>query len=264
MDTQNSTIAILDSGVGGLSIFASIRQALPYTSIVYGCDNKNFPYGPKPSETVTQCIGTLATKINSRFNPSLIVIACNTASTVALEYLRNQIPVPIVGVVPAIKPAASKSKTGTIGLLATPGTVQRPYTDKLIEEHASNCRVIKVGSTKLVELAEEKLRGKKISLDEIKKELNPFFSEGSQSPVDTIVLGCTHFPLLLNELQQAAPHPIQWLDSSEAIANRVLSLLSNTSTSAPKYQAVFTSLTPDTKELVPALHRLGFNKPSEI
>lgn len=268
MNEQKSTIAILDSGVGGLSIFQAIRQALPNLSIVYGCDNKNFPYGPKTPALVTHCINELVSKIRINFDVKLIVIACNTASTIALESLRQNSSIPIVGVVPAIKPAVEKSRTKTIGLLATPGTILRSYTDKLIEEFAPKCEVIKVGSTRLVELAEEKSRGKIVSISQIQKELAPFFPLKEDSPIDTIVLGCTHFPLLFNELCEAVPKPIQWIDSSEAIAIRVKALIPSSqalsSSIKPTFQAVFTESNTDSNSLTPLLKSLGFSSISQL
>lgn len=264
MNSQTDTIAILDSGVGGLSIAKAIRAALPHLSIVYGCDNKNFPYGPKNSQEVIKCITNLTKKTIDRFSPHLVVIACNTASTIALETLRQQCPVPIVGVVPAIKPAALVTRTKTIGLLATPGTIARPYTNQLIKEHASNCQVIRLGSTKLVELAEEKLRGQKIDIETVAKELTSLFPSREKSAIDTIVLGCTHFPLLLEELSLAAPKPINWVDSSEAIANRVKSLTGTSKDSAPDLKAIFTELDPKAKLLEPYLQKMGFSEIYEV
>lgn len=264
MSSQNQTIAILDSGVGGLSIFVSVRATLPQSSIIYGCDNKNFPYGPKNSISVINCITDFAQKVLNQFSPELIVIACNTASTVALEELRRLTSTPIVGVVPAIKPAALKSQSKVIGLLATPGTVQREYTEKLILEHASDCTVIKVGSTRLVELAEEKLRGKRIDLNEIRRELAPFFKTSVSVKVDTIVLGCTHFPLLLEELESVVPYPIHWIDSSEAIAQRVETLADFNQALPPIYTAAFSEMNDYAKALAPQLRTLGFSQILEL
>jgi glutamate racemase len=264
MFSQNPPIAILDSGVGGLSIFQSVRKSLGHHSFIYGCDNKNFPYGPKTEQQVTECITSLAEAVANRYSPAMMIIACNTASTVALESLRKKISIPIVGVVPAIKPAALKTLSGTFGLLATPGTIQRPYTEQLIRENASQCRVIKVGSTSLVRWAEEKLRGKKVNLEKIREELAPFFPEGGNSPIDTIVLGCTHFPLLLEELSACVPKPIHWIDSSAAIAKRVSSLLRIPQVSEPEFHAVFTEMNPEVKKLESYLSQLGFLKIYEI
>lgn len=264
MTSQKYHIAILDSGVGGLSIFKSISQRMPQLSIIYACDNKNFPYGPKPEGLVTQCISNLTEKVIRKFSPRLFVIACNTASTVALNKLRALSPVPVVGVVPAIKPASFISATKVIGLLATPGTISRDYTDRLIQEHAKDTQVIKLGSTLLVEMAEKKLRGIHCDLESVRQELVPFFPAQSQSPIDTIVLGCTHFPLLLDELKATTPKPINWIDSSEAIAQRVSSLSISEETSAPTYTAVFSELNDGALSLKPYLQSLQFSNLEEI
>lgn len=264
MTSQKYHIAILDSGVGGLSIFNSIRQRMPQLSIVYACDNKNFPYGPKPAGQVIQCISNLTEKVIQKFSPQLVVIACNTASTVALDKLRTLSSVPIVGVVPAIKPASSISNTKVIGLLATPGTVNRDYTDRLIQEYAKNTQVIKIGSTLLVEMAEQKLRGVNCDLEQIRQELAPFFPQQSQSPIDTIVLGCTHFPLLLEELKASTPKPMNWIDSSEAIAQRVSSLTDIGPSSSPNLTAVFSALNQNALSLKPYLQSLQFSQIEEI
>src|SRR5690606_22891926 len=150
-------------------------------------------------------------------DPKLAVVACNTASTVALPRLRSQFALPIVGVVPAIKPAARLSANRIIRLLATPGTVARPYTQKLIDQFAADCEVIRVGSSELVEQAERKLRGEPVDLDLLRRIMAPIIEGGA----DTVVLGCTHFPLLQQELQLAAGRPLQWVDSGAAIARRV-------------------------------------------
>jgi len=260
MNSQQYPIAILDSGVGGLSIFKAIQRCMPHLSIVYACDNKNFPYGPKSAESVTQCISELAENVIQRFSPKLVVIACNTASTVALSHLRLLSSTPIVGVVPAIKPAALITKTKVIGLLATPGTINRDYTNRLIQEHAKNHAVIKVGSTLLVELAEKKLRGVNCDLELVRQELTPFFPEQSKSPIDTIILGCTHFPLLLDELKASAPKKVNWIDSSEAIAQRVSSLTNIGETSLPNYRAVFSELNESALTLKPYLQSLQFSQ----
>jgi glutamate racemase len=169
-----------------------------------------------------------------------------------------------VGVVPAIKPAALVTQTKTIGLLATPGTIARPYTDQLIKEHANDCEVIRLGSTKLVELAEEKLRGHKVDIGLVARELSSFFPAQEKSPIDTIVLGCTHFPLLIEELSVAAPKTINWVDSSEAIANRVKSLTTPNKNSHLDFKAVFTQLNPSAKLLEPYLKKMGFSEITEV
>jgi glutamate racemase len=203
----------------------------------------------------------------------LLVLACNTASTVALPKLRTSFTVPVVGVVPAIKPAASLTRTRTIGLLATPGTVQRPYIDELIQAHAADCRVLRAGSRRLVELAEKKLRGAAVPPAEVAAELAPLFnaSPAGASRLDTVVLGCTHFPLLLDELAAAAPWPVQWLDASAGVAARTAYLLREQGRDAaaprsgtPRPVAYMTALDPEAAALERALAAMGIEGPEAL
>ena len=225
------TIAVFDSGIGGLSILEAIGQRFPGARYVYGCDSKGFPYGTKTDQEVIDLVSDFIRELLARHQQiEILVIACNTASTVALEHLRSHLTKPIVGVVPALKPAAQMSRTATIGLLATPATINRPYTQKLIEEFARGRRVLRQGSSVLVSLAEAKLRGgwapEMLSL--VAQELVPLFDQSPREnfkKLDTVVLGCTHFPHLLEELKKTAPWPVQWIDSGQAIAARVGVLL---------------------------------------
>lgn len=223
-------VLIFDSGVGGLSIFDAIRKHCPSLPLTFACDNEAFPYGPKEELELIERVEAVLTRLIQTIQPSIVVIACNTASTVALPRLRAKFSVPFVGVVPAIKPAAHLSKTRRIGLLATPGTVKRAYTHQLMREFAADCEFISVGSTALVELAEQHLRGQHIPLTSIENILAPFHVDYKQRP-DVIVLACTHFPLLSDQLRQALPYEVQWIDSGDAIARRVASL--SASMSAP-------------------------------
>lgn len=255
----NAPILIFDSGVGGLSIHAAIAARLPHENYVYACDNAAFPYGPKPEDELVQRVHDVLDALIARYAPKLVVVACNTASTVALPRLRQHYSLPIVGVVPAIKPAAAISKNKIIGLLATPGTVRRAYTDQLIADFAADCTVIRIGSSELVQIAEKKLRGEAIAIEPLRDLLQPFFAE---AVVDTIVLGCTHFPLLRDELRIAAPLPVNWVDSGNAIAARVTSLLddsgADTNASAAPPRAVFTRAGGDVDALRYALGERGF------
>ena len=222
-------VGVFDSGVGGLSILKAIASKIPNVDLLFCCDNKNYPYGSKSENKVVELVTESVSVILSECAPDILVIACNTASTVALPGLRKRFgDIPIVGVVPAIKPASSLTKTKIIGLLATPGTVNRRYTDDLIKTYAQDCKVIKVGSSALVDYAEQKLRGMSIAVKCIKDEIGDFFgpeNNSEEKKIDTIVLGCTHFPLLMEELTQASSWPVHWVDSREAIANRVRTLL---------------------------------------
>ena len=215
-------VLVFDSGVGGLSILTEIRARIPHCELVYACDNAAFPYGTKGEEELVERVDAVLRALIRQIAPDIVVMACNTASTLALPRIRAHFRNPVVGVVPAIKPAALASRSGVIGLLATPGTVARPYTQRLIDDFASHCTVHRLGSRRLVEIAEDKLRNKLPNPGEMRDIISPLFTDPD---LDTVVLACTHFPLLLAELEAAAPRPVQWVDSGEAIARRVLDLL---------------------------------------
>jgi len=214
------SILVFDSGIGGLSVLSHIQRKLPSATISYVADHAAYPYGDKQEQWLIKRIDQLFGKMLIELAPDLAVIACNTASTLILPTLRARTSIPIVGVVPAIKTAASVSKSKHIGLLATPGTVARTYMDDLIHEFAHDCKVDRLGTTDLVHLAEDKLSGKTISLESLRLATSELISKG----MDTVVLGCTHFPLLLPELMALYPS-IQFVDSGEAIARRTASLM---------------------------------------
>ena len=266
---DHPTILIFDSGVGGLSVYQEIRRLLPDAKYVYASDNEAFPYGTKPEEMVVTRVDDVLHRLMARFVPDALVVACNTASTVALPKIRSRIFVPVVGVVPAIKPAAQISRSRVIGLLATPATVERAYTQNLIDEFARGCIVARVGSSELVELAEDKLRGTAPDTERIRHIIAPLFNGENGDKLDIVVLGCTHFPLLKPELASAAPRNVAWIDSGSAIAKRVRFLLKDATASAGSevqssqasenlHQAAFTREGADAASLEPALRRLGF------
>lgn len=222
MTAHVPSVLVFDSGVGGLSIAAEIRKLLPQVAIRYLMDDDAFPYGIKEDSWLEQRILTICLDAEARLQPDLLVIACNTASTLALQRLREHLNIPVVGVVPAIKTAAQQTTTGVIGLLATPATVSRPYTDRLQADFASHCTLLRMGSTELVRWAEELIHNGRFSGD-LQQHLQPWLSTGNPSHV---VLGCTHFPLLRPWLEQLWPD-IGWVDSGAAIARRVATLLAN-------------------------------------
>lgn len=220
----NPTICILDSGVGGLTIYREVEKLLPQASYLYACDHDFLPYGEKSAKTLTQRLIKICTALEQQFPIDLLVLACNSASTSCLAALRKTLKIPVVGVVPAIKPASISSKNKVIGLLATHTTINSPYTEQLIRDFGEKCSFIKVGAPALVEQAERLFQGNKINEELIKKIVEPF--RGNLQP-DTIVLACTHFPHLLSSLQQQLPKSIAWLDSGRPIANRVKYLVEN-------------------------------------
>jgi len=269
MTSLPAPVLVFDSGVGGLSILQAIAEALPNLPLVFACDNAAFPYGTKPEAELIERVDTVLHALIDRIRPQLVVIACNTASTVALPHVRKHFDLPFVGVVPAIKPAAQLSRRKRIGILATTATIKRPYLDDLVREFAGDCQVIRVGSSELVQEAEAALRGQPPEPARLRVMLAPFFADPATA-VDTIVLGCTHFPLLRKELAAAAPEPINWVDSGDAIARRVASLVAETdlvrashttntaSTDKPALTAWMTADTPSARALWPALAARGF------
>jgi glutamate racemase len=259
-------ILLFDSGVGALSLLAELRAALPAARFIYASDNAAYPYGTRSETDVTERVATVLEALHAQFTPDLIVVGCNTASTVALPRLRTRLTMPVVGVVPAIKPAAALTRTGCLALLATPGTVCRSYTQQLIDEFAGGCEVVRLGSSELVALAECKLRGAVIETGEIARILAPLHAPPRGTRIDTIVLGCTHFPLLADELRIAFGRPVHWIDSAAAIARRAASLLADDHhhSNAGQTGERGTDLAVFTKQpepgLLPALTRYGFKR----
>ena len=253
------TILLYDSGIGGLTIYDEVRKALPNAHYLYCFDNALFPYSEKSEqELITQAV-KIVQKIAEKQPLDLVVVACNTASTVVLPALRANFSFPIVGTVPAIKPAATISETKTIGLLATVGTIKRPYVLDLIQKYASDCEVEKIGQTKIVELAEEKLLNGKVDVDALVDCVKEW---KVHSKLDTVILGCTHFPFLKAELKQILPNVKFFVDSGEAIAKRVKSLIAEKSNfngeQDAKNQAFCTKLTDDFAEREKILKQWGF------
>lgn len=218
-------ILVFDSGVGGLSILRELQRKLPLCEWTYASDNEAFPYGIKSETELTERVDQVLHGLLQIRAADIIVVACNTASTLTLPHIRRRFSQPIVGVVPAIKPAAARSRSKVIGLLATPATVTRPYTQELIQQFAADCTVIRLGSSELVEIAEQKLGGEAPSLARLQEILAPMQQHPQASQMDTLVLACTHFPLLRDELRQVLPEHLEFIDSTEAIARRVEFLL---------------------------------------
>jgi len=232
---------VFDSGVGGLSVVRELRALMPSIYLTYVADDEFRPYGDKSEAQLKARLPGLLKTLVLAARPDCVVLACNTASTAALREIRAVLDVPVIGVVPAIKPAALNSKTKTIAVLGTPGTVQRKYVDDLIKDHAQDCRVVLQGTGKLVALAEDKLVGKFVDEASIRAEITPMLSGKYGEQIDTVVLACTHFPLLLDELKRAAPQGISWIDSGAAIARRTRVVLAEVK-SEPAMDAPQTAL----------------------
>jgi glutamate racemase len=239
------TILVFDSGLGGLTVHREVVRARPDARYVYAADDAGFPYGRLEETALVARVVAVMDRLIARFSPDICVIACNTASTLVLPALRAAFPMPFVGTVPAIKPAAALSKTGCIAVLATPGTVKRDYTRALIDSYAKDITVKLVGAVNLAALAEAALRGDPIADEAISAEIAPCFVETGGRRTDVVVLACTHYPLLLERFRGLAPWTVEWLDPAPAIAKRAAALLAGFDVaSRDEPTAIFTGTAP--------------------
>ncbi|MFV0279684.1 MAG: glutamate racemase [Rhodoblastus sp.] len=219
-------ILTFDSGLGGLTVFREIAKLTPEVDHIYAADDAAFPYGDWAAEDLVWRVVAVMRRLIADFDPRVVCIACNTASTLVLPHLRTTFPdIPFVGTVPAIKPAAGRSRSNMISVLATPGTVARDYTRDLVQSFAAHCRVALVGSKRLAGIAEDFMRGRNVCDAEIAAEIAPCFAEAEGRRTDEIVLACTHYPLLSAHFERLAPWPVEWIDPAPAIARRVEHML---------------------------------------
>ncbi len=239
------TILVFDSGLGGLTVLREIVAARPDANIVYVADDAFFPYGHHSEAAIVARVVPLIGDFIATHAPDLVVIACNTASTLVMSHLRAAYRVPFVGTVPAVKPACAASRTKQVSVLGTKGTVKREYTRALIRDFAQTCTVTLVGSPNLASLAEAELRGENVGDEAILTEIAPCFVPsiaGDDLATDAVVLACTHYPLLLERMKALAPWPVAWIDPAPAIARRVSALLEPPKTAAaPSAEMIFTS-----------------------
>ncbi|MEX6508992.1 glutamate racemase [Jiella sp. M17.18] len=243
-------ILMLDSGVGGLTVLREARVLMPDRRFVYVVDDAGFPYGNWEEEALRERLVALFGRLIEDHDPLACVVACNTASTLALDALRAAHPgMTFVGTVPAIKPAAERTRSGLVSVLATPGTVKRQYTRDLITQWATKCEVTLVGSVALAALAEAYMYRGFVDEAAVREEIAPCFVTADGRRTDIVVLACTHYPFLVNRMRKMAPWPVDWLDPAEAIARRILSVLPPGETpEEPKRHpdlAVFTGGAPD-------------------
>lgn len=222
--TARPTILVFDSGLGGLTVLRETIRACPDARYVYVADDAFFPYGHHTEAEIVERVVPLIGELIAAHAPDLVVIACNTASTLVLDDLRAAYAVPFVGTVPAIKPACARSRSKRVSVLGTRGTVAREYTQTLIRDFAQGCEVTLVGAPRLATLAEAALAGQAVGDADIAAEIAPAFLGGSER-TDIVVLACTHYPLLLQRLIALAPWPVEWIDPAPAIARRVGHLL---------------------------------------
>jgi glutamate racemase len=266
--TQTAKILVFDSGLGGLTVYREIARLRPEADYIYLADDAAFPYGAFREGGLVSRVQAVLDAAIAEYVPDMVVIACNTASTLVLPPLRAGYPaLPFVGTVPAIKPAAERSRSQMISVLATPGTVARDYTRSLIATHAGHCRVTLVGSQSLASIAEAEMKGEVIDDKEIAGEVAPCFVRNDENGArtDTIVLACTHYPLLQHYFERLAPWSVEWIDPAPAIARRADAILSEkfeprpTSQNAGAGRAIFTSGKRPPSSLEKALLKLGLH-----
>ncbi len=225
MTAPSPTILVFDSGLGGLTVYREIVPLRPDARFVYAADDAGFPYGRLSERELSERVVSVMATLIDTHRPDLVVIACNTASTLVLTDLRNNFTVPFVGTVPAIKPACAASQTRLVSVLGTEATVVREYTKKLIADFAQGCDVTLVGSRRLAVLAEALLRGEAVDDADIADEIMPCFVERDGLRTDIVVMACTHYPLLDAHFARLAPWPVTFVDPAPAIARRVVDLL---------------------------------------
>jgi glutamate racemase len=260
---------VFDSGLGGLSVLAEIRRLRPDVGIVYAADDAAFPYGRLGEVALIARVETVMARLIGEAEPGVVVIACSTASTLALPPLRAAYPrLPFVGTVPAIKPAAAASRSGLISVLATDGTVARDYTHALMRDHAADCEVTLVGSPLLAVIAERVMRGEAVEDFEIAREIAPCFVEREGRRTDQVVLACTHFPLIVDRLEQLSPWPVGFVDPAPAIARRLDAVIGPARPGAPAAHdgaAIFTSGEAPQPRVQKTLRRFGLTfRPTAI
>jgi glutamate racemase len=259
--SDHPTILVFDSGLGGLTVFREVSAARPDARFIYVADDAFFPYGSRGEAELVDRVVALIGELIDKHRPDIAVIACNAASTLVLPHLRARFTVPFVGTVPAIKPACSVSVTRRVSVLGTEATVSREYTRALIRDFANGSDVTLVGSAKLAAFAEAELHGAPVEDAAIVGEIAPCFVDQDGRRTDTIVLACTHYPLLLDRFERLAPWPVTFIDPAPAIARRVADLIGPpVGSEAPPAQMVFTSGRPPSAELAAALARFGIGR----
>jgi glutamate racemase len=214
------SVLVFDSGIGGLGVVGEMRRIAPDLGIDYLADDGFYPYGRKPDDVLTARIVEVVGAGIRALRPSAVVVACNTASTIALGALRAAYDLPFIGCVPAVKPAAAASVSRRIGLLATEATVRRPYLQALVAEFAAGCEVFSLGSPVLADLAEQKFRGRPVDLAVLEAVVAPMFAAGEQK-IDAVAIGCTHYTFLLPEFLALWPDQ-KWFDPAAAVARQAV------------------------------------------
>lgn len=254
-------LLLFDSGVGGLSVLAKVRAALPQAPVIYVADNAGLPYGDKTEAQIAARVSGLLGRLTERLRPRLVCIACNTASTIALAAVREVLEVPIVGTVPAIKPAAAMTRSGVIGLLGTAATIRQAYVDRLEAEFAADKLLLRHGAPELVAAAEARLRGEAVDPAIYARAADALRAMPGGDRIDTVVLACTHFPLVQAELAKAFGPEVAFIDGSDGIARRIAYLTDGQQWQRDKPDlALFTRGGDDVAALQPALATQGLDR----
>lgn len=254
-------LLVFDSGVGGLSVLHKVRALLPDAPVIYAADNAGLPYGTKTEAQIAARVSGLLGRMTERFRPRLVCIACNTASTIALASVREVLEVPIVGTVPAIKPAAAMTRTGVIGLLGTEATIRQVYVDRLEAEFAAGKTLLRHGAPELVQAAEAQLRGEPVDPAVYARAAAALRAMPAGDRIDTVVLACTHFPLVQPELARAFGGDVRFIDGSDGIARRIAALTEGQAWSRRQDDvALFTRGGQDVERLRPALAAYGLDR----
>ena len=254
-------VLLFDSGVGGLSVLDEVHRLLPEMPVIYAADNAGLPYGTKSEAQIAARVSGLLGRMTERLHPRLVCIACNTASTIALAAVREVLEVPIVGTVPAIKPAAALTATGTIGLLGTEATIRQAYVDRLAAEFAAGKRLLRFGASELVGAAEAKLRGEAVDPAVYARAAEGLRAQPGGEAIDTVVLACTHFPLVQPELAEAFGPGVQFVHGAEGIARRIAFLTQGQPMERSRPDlALFTRGGTEVEALAPALRARGLDR----
>lgn len=250
---------VFDSGVGGLTIADELRRAAPEWVVDYAADSGFFPYGVKTDDELRERLPRLCATLVGVAKPDVLVIACNTASTLSLSDIREAVSVPVVGTVPAIKPAAEQTKTGVIGILATPGTVRRAYLDDLERQFAHGVTVIRRGTAGLVDMAERAVRGQGIDQEQVTYAVKPMFDPPHGAEIDIVVLACTHFPLIRDAIANACPPNVRLIDTGEAVARQAMRVAPQIPRPVGAPIAYVTGGAANRAAMAPAFVRFGYD-----
>ncbi|MEM1131719.1 MAG: glutamate racemase [Pseudomonadota bacterium] len=266
MITDDQPLLLLDTGVGGLSVYNSLRALQPTAPIIYAADYSGLPYGTKSEAEIAARVPAILGRLVERYAPQIVTIACNTASTIALEHVRSALSTPVVGTVPAVKPAAEMTKSGVIGLLGTEATIRQPYVDRLHEIHGPDTLLLRHGAPDLVEPAEAKVRGEVVDMQILSEALAALRDQPRGNEIDVIILACTHFPLLRDELASLLPDNIALIDGADGIARRIVYLAGDRQwpKTATGNRFVTTGDKALLKPYIPHLQQLGLSTFEEL